>query len=118
MAVTTSQEKNTRMQPLSGVLKNVCSESFRDSIFSSVTVEVFSNPYGSKAQKERLIERTRPEDCLNNFFAGLSLSEKSPNMEIFWIVFPRIWTEHTKIRTRKTPYLEALCAVYVYHSDF
>ena len=49
MAVTTSQEKDTRMQPLSGVLKNVCSESFRDSIFSSVTVEVFSNPYGSKA---------------------------------------------------------------------
>lgn len=46
------------MQPFSGVLKNVCPEGFRDTIFSSVTVEVLSDPYDSKALEEQLTERT------------------------------------------------------------
>ena len=75
MVVNTSQGKSIWMQPLSGVLKKVCSEGFRDTIFSSVTVEVLSDSYGLKALKEQLIGRTRPGGCLNKFFfAGLCLS--------------------------------------------
>ena len=56
------------MQPYSGVLKNVCPEGFRDTIFSSVTVEVLSDPYDSRELKEQLIEKTPPDGCLDNFF--------------------------------------------------
>ena len=56
------------MQPFSGVLKNVCPEGFRDTIFSSVTVEFLSDPYDSKALEEQLIEKTPPDGCLDNFF--------------------------------------------------
>ena len=31
----------------------------------------------------------------------LSVGEKCPNMEFSWSVFPRIWIEYGKIRTRK-----------------
>ena len=71
MAFNTSQEKTLRMQPLSGVLKNVCAEGFKDTVFSSVTVEVLSYHYGSKAMKEQLIQRTPHNGYLNNFSAGL-----------------------------------------------
>ena len=55
------------MQPLSGVLKNVYSEGFRDTTYSSHTRMVLSDPYDSNALKECISEKAPPDGCLNNF---------------------------------------------------
>lgn len=55
------------MQPLSGVLKNVYAERFRDTTYSSDTLMVLSDPYDSNALKEYISERAPPDGCLNNF---------------------------------------------------
>ena len=57
----------TRKQALSGVLKNVCSESFRI-FFPAFTAEGLNDPYGSKAMKEQLTERIPRDDCSNDYF--------------------------------------------------
>ena len=57
----------TRRQALSSVLKNVCSEGFRI-FFSAFTAEGLNDPYGSKAMKEQLTERTPPDACSNDYF--------------------------------------------------
>ena len=57
----------TRRQALSGVLKNVCSESFRI-FFPAFTAEGLNDPYGSKALKEQLTERSPLDACSNDFF--------------------------------------------------
>ena len=63
--------KNTLfLQHLSGALKNVCSEGFRETIFSSITAEVLIGSYNLKVLKEQSIERTPPEGCFSNFSAG------------------------------------------------
>ena len=57
----------TRRQALSGVLKNVCPESFRI-FFPAFTTEGLNDPYGSKAMKEQLSERIPPDAGSNNYF--------------------------------------------------
>ena len=57
----------TRRQALRGVLKNVCSESFRI-FFPAFTTEGLNDPYGSKAMKEQLTERIPPDACSNDYF--------------------------------------------------
>ena len=58
----------TRRQALSGVLKNVCSEGFRN-FFSAFTAEGLNDPYGSKTLKEQLTERKPLDACSNDYFS-------------------------------------------------
>ena len=57
------------------VLKNVCSEGFRI-FFPAFPAEGLNDPYGSKAMREQLTERTPPDACSNNYF-----------LQVYFIIF-------------------------------
>ena len=82
----------SRRQAPSGVLKNVCFESFRIFFLARIffTTEGLNDPYGSKAMKEELTERTPPDACSNdhfmqlyfNYFLFLILSPVADRLEL------------------------------------
>ena len=70
-----------RRQALSGVLKTSLLKALGILYFPAFSGEGLNAPYGSKALKEQVTERTPLDACLNNFFVFLLV-----NFYHFWFL--------------------------------